>query len=136
MLRSDWLKTRAFREDFANIRLFFWKEQYLILYELLIKFKFSAGPGRAGPLRFKIFAGRAVTARDFSWAGPRIYKPAAENVWLAVVIYTKNNSSKSLHIQYVTFSLYWETVIVTFYIRHIYNKYIFGYLSSCQSVGG
>ena len=79
---------RIFREDFANIRHFL-NEQYLILNELLIKFKFSlknllkilieiklsmTGPrfqlGRAGPLRPKIFAGRAVAARDFSWAVP------------------------------------------------------------------
>ena len=44
---------------------------------------------------------------NFIWSSKyikfKVYK-------VQIIIYTKNNSSKSLHIQYVTFSLYWETV--------------------------
>ena len=68
-----------FREDFANIWLFL-KEQYLILNELLIKFKFSLKNllkirieiklSMTGPARPEISAGSGRYGSRFLRAGP------------------------------------------------------------------
>ena len=77
-----------FREDFANIRLFL-KEQYLILNDLSIKFKFSLKNllkirieiklSMTGPARPEISAWPGCYGSRFL-SGPRIYNPESEKL--------------------------------------------------------